>query len=69
MAKEYGNKLGKSGKSLVKKLSEAFIEKPNWNPRGKFDLNFFLSIVIALERPFLAYAFTKYSFVHLISPK
>ncbi|XP_058202630.1 cell division control protein 6 homolog B [Rhododendron vialii] len=33
ITKEYGNKLGKSDKSLVKKLSDAFIEKPNWNPR------------------------------------
>ncbi|KAI8574003.1 hypothetical protein RHMOL_Rhmol01G0319900 [Rhododendron molle] len=53
IGKEYGNKIGKSGKSLVKKLSDAFIEKLNWNPRGKFDMNFFLCIVIALERPYV----------------
>ncbi|KAH7863452.1 hypothetical protein Vadar_017695 [Vaccinium darrowii] len=33
---ERGYELGKSGELLVKKLSDAFIEKPKWNPRGKF---------------------------------
>lgn len=42
ITKEYGNKLGESSESLVKKLSDAFIEKPQWNPRGKFDLKFSL---------------------------
>lgn len=30
---ERGYELGKSGELLVKKLSDAFIEKPKWNPR------------------------------------
>ncbi|KAF5939598.1 hypothetical protein HYC85_023857 [Camellia sinensis] len=29
----------KSRELLVKKLSESFIDKPKWNPRGKFNLN------------------------------
>lgn len=35
----------KSRELLVKKLSNSFFDKPNWNPRGKCDLNFHFSLI------------------------
>ncbi|GFZ13298.1 cell division control, Cdc6 [Actinidia rufa] len=37
--------IDKSRELLVKKLSHSFFNKPNWNPRGKFDLNFHFSLI------------------------
>ena len=37
--------IDKSRELLVRKLSNSFFDKPNWNPRGKFDLDFNFSLI------------------------